>query len=77
MRAMQTMLCPARMHTQVYTNEIKIFFVRGDLSRVTLQIVLKKKKEKKETKTGRVLLDSACGCCKKAGYSHMRMYTYA
>ena len=33
-----------------------------------MQIVLKKKKEKKEkkkeTKTGGVLLDSACGCCK-------------
>ena len=33
-----------------------------------MQIVLKKKKKekkKKETKTGGVLLDSACGCCKK------------
>ena len=31
-----------------------------------MQIVLKKEeeKEKKETKTGGVLLDSACGCCK-------------
>ena len=42
---------------------------------MTLQIVLKKKeeeeeekeKEKKETKTCGVLLDSACGCCKKRG----------
>ena len=31
-----------------------------------MQIVLKEEeeKEKKETKTGGVLLDSACGCCK-------------
>ena len=42
--------------------------LRGDLSVVTLQIVLKKKKEEKEkekeTKTCGVFLDSACGCCK-------------
>ena len=44
--------------------------IKGDLSVVTLQIVLKKKekeekkKKEKETKTCGVFLDSACGCCK-------------
>ena len=43
---------------------------RGDLSVVTLQIVLKKKekeekkKKEKETKTCGAFLDSACSCCK-------------
>ena len=52
------------MHAHTEKKERKL---RGDLSVVTLQIVLKKKKEekkKKETKTCGVFLDSACGCCK-------------
>ena len=53
-----------------HTNENKNIFVQGDLSIVTLQIVLKKEKEKKkETKTSGVLLDRACGCCKKADFA--------
>ena len=54
-----------------YTHTKKERKSRGDLSIVTLQIVLKKEKEmeekeKKETKTSGVLLDSACGCCKNS-----------
>ena len=49
-------------HTHTEKKERKL---RGDLSVVTLQIVLKKEEEKeRETKTCGVLLDSACGCCK-------------
>ena len=68
MRTLQTKLCLARKHTHAEKKERKL---RGDLSVVTLQIVLEKKEEKKEkkkkkeTKTCGVFLDSACGCCKK------------
>ena len=47
-------------HAYTYTHESKqYFFVRGDLSRVTLQIVLKEKKKEENKKTCGVLLDSA------------------
>ena len=59
MRTMQTKLCRAGTDT----HENKERKLRGDLSVVTLQIVLKEKE--KETKTCGVFLDSACGCCKK------------
>ena len=52
-------------HTRTHANKERK--LRGDLSVVTLQIVLEKEKEKekkKETKTCGVFLDSACGCCK-------------
>ena len=73
MRTLQTKLCRAGTHTHV-NKERKL---RGDLSVVTLQIVLKKeekkekKKKKKETKTCGVFLDSACGCCKNVYYGSL------
>ena len=59
------------LSTHTHTNKERKS--RGDLSVVTLQIVLKKKKEekkekKKETKTCGVFLDSACGCCKNDAF---------
>ena len=67
-------------HTQMKT---KNNFVLGDLSIVTLQIVLKKekkkeeKKEEKETKTCGVFLDSACGCCKNIPVMLHSVLTYS
>ena len=66
MRKLQTKLCQAHANTHA-NKERKL---RGDLSVVTLQIVLKKEEkkeeeEKKEKKTCGVFLDSACGCCNK------------
>ena len=63
MRTLQTKLCQAHTHTHA-NKERKL---RGDLSVVTLQIVLKKEKEEKEekeTKTCGVFLDSACAAVK-------------